>query len=261
MDNEGAVNPEGFFMLKMMAEGGDFESQKSLAYMYFQGEDINQNIDQSLFWSNVAISHEECNEEEMLTISSRIGEIFMIHKDYEGALKKFTFIFESANLDPLMKDHAHAAIADAHYHLKDGKAMEIYEYIVNRQHPVVADDIKKYSYGRLGTIYMEKKDFKEAIGAFHKRVGPEKQADAIHLNSLGYANEMYGNFNEARKYYLLASEKGSLFANLNLGYLYDNGLGVEADSSKAFMYYEKGADCLEEWRTAREKFGVEKSDK
>lgn len=112
---------------------------------------------------------------------------------------------------------------------------------------------------------MEKKYFEKAIEIFHRRIALKNSSaedkdtdiyDSNIYNNLGFANEMFKNYTEAHKYYLLASDEGcsNSFANLNLGYLYDNGLGVEKDVNKALVYYEKGHDRLEEWNAVREKF-------
>lgn len=254
MDNEGAINPELVFMLKMLAEDNDFESQKTLSYMYFEGEGLNKDIDKSLFWSNVCLSNELCNEEEMLIINLRIGHILMVQKDYKGALEKYIFLFDSGKLNPGIKNAVHICIADAYYYLKDDRATEIYEYIINNQHLAIGDYNIIFIYERLGSIYVNKKDFKQAIEILNKGLKLGTPPDSNFLNSLGFAYEMSENFNLAFKYYLLASEKNNAYANLNLAYLYENGLNVDKNIDKASMYYEKGKKCLEEWKMAREKF-------
>ncbi len=253
MNDEGAANPEGIFMLKMLAEDGDFESQKSLAYMYYEGKDINKNIEQSLFWSNVALFNVECDEEEMLTINSRIGYILMDQKDYEAALKKFKFILDSCKLDSKAKDDVQLSIADVYYCLEeDCKAAEIYEQIIEGS--IITDDTRLYIYKKLSGIYMNKKDFKLATEILNKSTKLKVSLDGDILNSIGFANEMSGDFSKALQYYTLASEKNCDYANLNLGYMYENEIGVKKDHDKAFMYYEKGKDSLEEWRISRDKF-------
>ncbi|CDG22958.1 putative Beta-lactamase [Xenorhabdus poinarii G6] len=47
------------------------------------------------------------------------------------------------------------------------------------------------------------------------------------------------NYHEAFKYYLLAAEKGNAVALNNLGYLYEQGLGVKQNYTKALDYYNK----------------------
>ena len=48
-------------------------------------------------------------------------------------------------------------------------------------------------------------------------------------------------YEEAASWYGKASAQQHADASTNLGYLYRNGLGVEADRSKAIFYYEKAA--------------------
>lgn len=173
----------------------------------------------------------------------------MTQKDYEGALNKYKFIFDSGKLNLRNKNLAHICVADAYYSLKDDRAIEIYEYIINNQY---SDDYDvKYICERVCSFYMNKKDFKSTIKILHKGIKLITTPDGNILNSIGFAYEMSGNFDLAFKYYLLASEENNSYANLNLGYLYEN---VEKDNDKAFIYYEKGKGCLEEWKMAREKF-------
>lgn len=259
---EGAENSELVLMLKTMAENNDFESQKNLAYMYFRGEGINKNMDLALFWFNIASAHIECDREEKLTINIAIGKLYIAQQNYAQSLQKFTDLFELPNLLQDIKDEIHLYIAELHGLLNDGsgKDIEIYEYFTNRTHPKVYDNAMKYSNMRMGDHYMTKKDFNQAIISYNKSNGlkifSEEHADIItrSINNIGYANEMCGNFSEAHKYYTLASEKDYLFSTLNLGYLYENGLGVEKDMDKALEYYEKGASCLDEWKRAREAY-------
>jgi TPR repeat protein len=56
---------------------------------------------------------------------------------------------------------------------------------------------------------------------------------------------------EALMYYMLSSSKGCLFADLNLGYMYENGLGVPIDLVTAAKHYEKGKSELSRWKEAR----------
>ena len=106
---------------------------------------------------------------------------------------------------------------------------------------------------------MKRKNFKKAIEEFTSSIclknSYELKSNSVDdfsiLNNIGYAHEMCENFGDALKYYILASEKGCAFATLNIGYLYDNGLGVEKDTDKAFIYYEKEKNHFERWNESR----------
>lgn len=235
MNNEGAQNEELIDMLKMLGGTNDLESQITLAYMYFHGEGIDKNLDMSLFWCNLVLVHDECDDETRLEIEFRIGKIYLDQKRYTEGLNHLTELYEKCKNDRIL-----IYIADAHFALGDGKDVEIYESLTTKQ--LDNDDIK-YINGRLGYIYMTRRDFSKAIIWLTK-----SEMNSYTLNNLGFANEMLKNFSQAHNYYLQSAEKNYAFANLNLGYLYDNGLGVEKDTDKAFLYYEKGSDELEEWK-------------
>lgn len=226
--------------------------------MYFEGESINKNMDLSLHWSNLAIMHNECDDEELLTINFRICKILCNQKKYKELLKKATSMIESKNLSQINKDRCNIIIVDAHYFLKDGQDIEILKQLSGRQYPILEDTILKCVHEKLGNFYMENKNFKEAIDEYNKLI-KLKEIDSHFYNNLGFAEEMCKNFDNAFRYYKLALEKESLisektssFANFNLGYLYDNGLGVDKDS----MHYQKGEKYLDEWEISREKFSL-----
>ena len=50
------------------------------------------------------------------------------------------------------------------------------------------------------------------------------------------------NYKQAAKWYLKAAEQGHLSAQHNLGYLYDNGVGVTQNYELALKWYKKAAE-------------------
>ena len=50
------------------------------------------------------------------------------------------------------------------------------------------------------------------------------------------------NYEEALNWLTLAADKGVAQALFNLGYMYENGLGVQKDEIKAIEYYEKSVN-------------------
>lgn len=70
-------------------------------------------------------------------------------------------------------------------------------------------------------------------------------------NNLGCISELIKDYNTAFKYYEHASNLGSVFAHLNLAYLYENGLGVARDAQKARNLKELGLECRAEWAQAK----------
>lgn len=256
MQDNNTLNLEALDMLKAMADGDDFESQCTLAYIYYEGEGVNKDFDISLYWSNKIIMHKECDEEVLFNVTYRMGIIHCEKEEYEDALSKFTFIFESKTSSQDSKDNCALRIAHITKVTDVPKAIILYENLVTRSNPPVVKEVLADACNILGGLYLYKKELDKSIIIYNKSVELMgiNETFPIILNNLGYAYEMHGLYEEAHKYYLLASEKDYLFAHLNLANLYDKGYGVEMDLDKACLYFEKGGDKLMEWNMAREQF-------
>ncbi|WP_114325764.1 tetratricopeptide repeat protein [Candidatus Colwellia aromaticivorans] len=79
----------------------------------------------------------------------------------------------------------------------------------------------------------------------------ELYADEIDLNEVlrnssmgnykGYAEFKMGHYGNARKIWEALAQRGNAEASFNLGILYEDGLGVTQDLTKALLYYETAA--------------------
>ena len=49
---------KAFDLYKLAAEEGNIEAQKSLAFLYEQGEGIEKNLEQAIYWYKEAIKNE-----------------------------------------------------------------------------------------------------------------------------------------------------------------------------------------------------------
>ena len=49
----------------------------------------------------------------------------------------------------------------------------------------------------------------------------------------------------------MSASQNNKFSFCNLGYLYQNGIGVEKNEDKAAEYFDKGKEVLENWKNAR----------
>ena len=61
------------------------------------------------------------------------------------------------------------------------------------------------------------------------------------LMKRAYLAYTQGNYDKAHTYWSLEAEKGNAFAHMNLGYLYQRGLGVPKDASNSVVWYRKAA--------------------
>jgi len=69
-----------------------------------------------------------------------------------------------------------------------------------------------------------------------------EETDGDSLTRLGLEAGDAGDYAKTREYWEQAAEKGSARAVADLGYLYENGYGVEKDEAKAMEYYRRAAD-------------------
>lgn len=244
INEDDAKNPEGFNMLKMLAEEGDLEAQTSLVFMYFTGDGVNQNLDKSLGWCERILKNPEGEGQNLNAIHSTMGEIYMKQKKYDDALIKFTLAYENET-----------ALKEGNQHLKDicqfniagiywdqdinlDQCFGIYKSIVERKFPKVsninsidAHRMLSYCYlkGRGTVVNYEKvielsKNVVTLYGNEKKQPPPETLGHVF--NNIGYSYEMLQNYTKAVDFYFLALNSSSNyeFAGLNLAFCFEHGL-------------------------------------
>ena len=100
--------------------------------------------------------------------------------------------------------------------------------------------------------YYKRGDFKNAYSLFEKEAN---NGNSYAEFSLGFLYEngegVEQNFTIAAEWYLKAAKKGNYLAEHNLGIMYENGDGVEHNNSIAVEWYrksaEKGYDEAQRW--------------
>ena len=114
----------------------------------------------------------------------------------------------------------------------------ILAFLMTLSSPVVAQDFQKgfaaYNAGDYATALQEWTPLAEAGDA------PAQ----FHLGRMLYIRCIRvdcGNFKEAVKWYRLAAELGSAWAQATLGGMYERGRGVPQDNAIAHMWYNIGA--------------------
>ena len=61
-----------------------------------------------------------------------------------------------------------------------------------------------------------------------------------------YNSAVKKHYKKAADWYLAAAEKGNVYAQYSIGYMYANGEGVEKDNSQAISWLQKAADQKQE---------------
>ncbi|MEM7121928.1 MAG: tetratricopeptide repeat protein [Pseudomonadota bacterium] len=108
-----------------------------------------------------------------------------------------------------------------------------------------AEQDEVYSLYQMGLMYKYgfgvKPDDTQAQPYFDRLLAKAQQDDLHAQNLVGQmyhdGDGVVRDFDEARRWYLLASEQGNPYASLNLGYMYEWGDGVPADFNDAANWF------------------------
>ena len=119
------------------------------------------------------------------------------------------------------------------------KALEIYEKVFGAEHPYAA-----MSYNNIGTVYSDLGDYPQAQEYYQKALrirenvlGAEHPKTVRTYRELGHLYLNIGDDRLASQWFVKAAALGDTNAQLNIGYMYDMGKGVEQDFSKAIKWY------------------------
>lgn len=258
MDLENAKNPDALKMLKDLADSGDYESQKLLGYAFFLGKDVNKNIYTSERWYQLAYKNVDAPKEELPEIAYYLGVIISRKGEYNEALKILESLEDNLSITPVLRGHVKCTMAEIYYDLKNyEKCKDLCEEIYYESH---TPEIKFVEYGdiwpvliRLSDIYLFEKSYARSLELFkiiEMQIGNRVLSDVFY-NNYGYASEMCKDYSNAMKQYTKAYELGCIFAGLNMGNMYNEGLGVDVDKVKGSEYFEKCKKNVEKWKGAR----------
>ena len=116
------------------------------------------------------------------------------------------------------------------------------EYEEEPTKPSVSSETPEQCYDKAEEYY-DAKNYTEAV-KWYRKAADQGYADA--QCNLGYMyNQGLGvtkSSAEAVKWYRKAAEQGSITAQCNMGYMYEQGLGVSQNYSEAMKWYRKSAD-------------------
>ena len=94
-----------------------------------------------------------------------------------------------------------------------------------------------------GNLYIDQKDYSKAMTWFRKAA---EQGNAVAQNNIGWLYQngfgVQQDYAEAMKWYREAAGQSDALAQFNVGCLYQDGLGVKQDYAEAMSWYRKAAD-------------------
>lgn len=93
----------------------------------------------------------------------------------------------------------------------------------------------------MGCCFEEKGNYKEALDCFLQSANQGEECAQLHLADIFEKGKdgIQQDYNEALKWYIKASEKGSLKANQRIGRFYEFGMGVRKSFTEALKWYQK----------------------
>jgi TonB family protein len=96
---------------------------------------------------------------------------------------------------------------------------------------------------RLGNSYLEEKNYSMALTWFRKAAD---QGDAAAQNNVGWLYQngwgVQQDYSKAMAWYRKAADQGNATAEVNLAWLYRKGYGVQQDYAQAMVWFRKAAD-------------------
>ena len=126
------------------------------------------------------------------------------------------------------------------------QALEMRQALYTGNHPHIANSL--YS---IGHMYHSLDKFKEAL-EWYQKAADQGHKCAQHDLGWMYQNGqgVDQNYQEAFKWYQKAVNQGDATAQNNLGFVYENGLGIAQDYQEAVKWYKKATDQGDEYGKA-----------
>lgn len=230
------TEPDSLAKLKQAAERGDAEAQNDLAKMYHNGDGVDQDDKQALYWFQKAA------EQGFAKAQYNLGLTYYNGDGVEQDLNQALYWYRKAAEQGFAQAQS---ILGYMYNNGDGVKQDYKQALHWYRKAAEQGDADAQS--NLGVMYYNgdgvKQDFNQAAYWIRKAA---EQGNAEAQNSLGvmYHND-YGvkkDDNQAVYWYRKAAEQGHAKAQLNLGWMYQNGYGVDKDDNQAAYWYRKSAE-------------------
>lgn len=172
------------------------------------------------------------NDKEKEELFFALGNMYYCEKNIKESTKYFWSAAQNGNIDAhcmLAKIYSDSSFREYDWDLavklarmvwNSGKRLPYIEKILNKQ-----EEIQK-----------------QQIDIENKKNNLQRQkVDSNELFQIGYAFLKSKNYKKAYDYFLDSFEMGNLDSCVNLGYMFENGLGVDENLEKAKDYYQKAS--------------------
>jgi len=245
-----------------LGENGNAALQYRLGEMYRIGRGVKQNFSEAAKWYGKAANQGHADARDSLAgmyenghgVEKSYSKAFSLYYDaaYQGnihAQERVGFLFENGigvtqNKNKALEWYKKAAEQG------DAKARTAYEKLSAPAPTPIQNQSYSQNYSlekieelyELGNQCLESKNYSEAVKYF-RWAADENYAPA--QDKLGW---MYQNgwgveqdYSKARELYLKAANQGNHFAQASMGLLYYKGWGVQQDLEEALKWYKKAA--------------------
>ncbi len=197
----------------LSVEKGNINAMLQLGLLYYQGLGVTKSISESEKWFLKAANLGNANAMNIMGLALKSGEFG------KSSLKQAEeWFIKAANL---------------------GNDEAMYELGTMYEFGLAGLDFKKAKEWYQKAADKGNAKAKETLATWNDNV-VESTAGNTYL-TLGYAEELKGNFKEAYNQYKLAADNGNVLAMYNMGVFHENGKGVVKDSYAASLYYDLAA--------------------
>lgn len=217
--------------LESAAMKGDANAQGMLSFMYYFGDGVTRNIEESINWGKkgafggdalaarrIGLAHKQgdgvekdsIKEKKYFYLSATLGDIYSMkqlgswYANHNNFSEAFKWFFKAAGRG----DAAAQSTLSQYFH--EGKGVE-------------KDDIKAFHWA--------KRSADQGYSSGEGRLG------VMYANGLGVSQD----FKEAMKWFNKAANHGSAEAMKDIGVMYAKGMGVKNNKQMAIKWYKKAA--------------------
>lgn len=205
-----------------------------LGQMYLNGEGVDQDSERAIELFEKAASKGDSFGWQVLGNMYRDSN--EVEQDLETAIKYYEKAIEAGNTQAAYE------LAFLYHHIQENnfkKAKELYEK--------AAEDGISYAMLFLGDMYQEgqgvEKNISRAIEYYEKAAKDDEPYAMKRLGDLYRYNEDVQDYGKAMDWYKKAAENGNDEAMLSVGFMYDNGIGVDTDHRRAVEWYNKAINA------------------